>query len=81
MNFEWLNETPASDWTQEGTKLMRQTFPLALFKKKSAIVDDPTDSWKSNLDRWGNAQPQKYRHFSTPPIDRAPTIMIVRNRD
>lgn len=81
MNFEWLNETPASDWTQDGNKLMRQTFPLAVFKKKSAIVDDPTDSWKSILDRWGNAQPRKYRHFSVPPFDRAPTIMIVHNKE
>jgi hypothetical protein len=81
MNFEWLNEMPASGWTQDGNKLMRQVFPLAAFKKKSAVVDDPGDSWKSALDKWGNAQPQKYRHFSPPQNDRAPTILLVRNKD
>lgn len=80
MNFEWLNESPLSDWIQDGNKLMRQTIPLAVFKKKSAIVDDPNDSWKSTLDRWGNAQPRKYRHFSPPPVDRAQSIMIVCNK-
>jgi hypothetical protein len=78
MNFDWLNETPASGWTPYGN-LMRQIFPLAVFKKKSAIVDDPTDSWMSIFDRWGSAHPRRYRHFSTPPVDRAPTIMIVHN--
>ena len=80
MNFQWLNETPTSEWAQDGNKLLRLTFPLSVFKKKSGIVDDPTDSWKSNLDRWGSAQPRKYRHFATPPVDGAPTILIVHNK-
>jgi hypothetical protein len=78
MNFDWLNETPVADWTQFGN-LLRQTFPLAQFKKKSAIVDDPGDSWKTTFDRWGSAQPRRYRHFSPPPVDRTATIMIVQN--
>ena len=80
MDFEWLNESPPSDWTQDGHKLMKQTFPLSVFKKKSAIVDDPTDSWKSKLDRWGNAQPRKYRHFASPPVERTPMVIIVCNK-
>ena len=78
MKLEWLNERPAADWTPYGT-LLRQTFPLTLFKKNSEIVDDPTESWKSTFDRWGNAQPRKYRHFATPPVNRAATILIVQN--
>ena len=50
------------------------------FKKKSAIVDDPSDTWKSKLDRWGNAQPRKYRHFASPPVERTPMVIIVCNK-
>jgi hypothetical protein len=78
MTFEWLNETPAEDWTVFG-KLLRQTFRLTLFKKNSSIADDPTESWKSIFDRWGNAQPCRYRHFSTPSVKGVATIMIVQN--
>jgi hypothetical protein len=80
MDFEWLNESPPSDWTQDGHKLMKQVFPLSVFKKKSAIVDDPSDTWKSKLDRWGNAQPRKYRHFASPPVERTPMVIIVCNK-
>ena len=80
MDFEWLNESPPSDWAQDGHKLMKQVFPLSVFKKKSAIVDDPSDTWKSKLDRWGNAQPRKYRHFASPPVERTPMVIIVCNK-
>ena len=78
MNFDWLCQTPSSDWTPFGT-LLRQTLPLAEFKKKSEIVDDPDDTWKTKFDRWGNAQPTKFRHFSPPPVNNKPAILIVQN--
>jgi hypothetical protein len=80
VNFAWLNETPASEWTPDGAKLLRQVFSLAWFKKKSEIDDDPKDAWKVLFDRWGNTQPRRYRHFAPAIVDGAPTIMIVANR-
>lgn len=80
MNFEWLNESPVSEWIPDGHKLMRQVFALDVFKQKSDIADDQGDAWKSNLDRWGNSQPRKYRHFANPPAERTRRIIIVCNK-